>query len=243
MNRRSNVVLDRALEQLRHLALTAEEGALIGSEDQLMTRLEVSRPTLRQAGILVMQEGLLAARPGTNGGYFATRPTPDAVTHMAAIFLDVRGAGLHEIIEAIEPIRNGAVRLAARNDDPFYATQLRDLLRRERELGDGAVSDEAFMESEREFNDLVERMSANRVLGLFTGMLLGFTQMAVGGFGVWSHSQTRIQTYRKLRNRMAEAILEGDEEIVTLTSRRAGAVLTEWLMESVREDRRSHWRA
>lgn len=243
MTRRSNAVLDRTLEQLRQLAAEREEGDFVGSEDDLMSQLGVSRPTLRQAAVLVMQEQLLVARPGPKGGYFATKPTSVGVAHMAAIFLDSHGAGLHEIVEAIEPLRNGVAHLASQNRDPLMLERMRTFLGKEQAFDDGLTTDWDLLTAEREFNALLAEMSGNRVLSLFTDMLEAFTQMAVGRPGLWSDDPARIEQYRRLRNRMAEAILEGDEEIVALTSSRAGTVLTEWMMASVSESRRAHWRS
>jgi DNA-binding FadR family transcriptional regulator len=120
---------------------------------------------------------------------------------------------------------------------------MRTFLRKEQAFDDGLTNDRDFVTAEREFNALLAEMSGNRVLTLFTDMLLSFTQMAVGGPGQWSDRPARVEEYRRLRNRMAEAILEGDEEIVALTSSRAATVLTEWMMESVSETRRAHWRS
>ena len=242
MTRRRNAVLDRALAQLRELAVQRDAGAFVGSEDELMRQLGVSRPTLRQAAVLVMQEQLLVARPGPKGGYFAAKPTVTGVAHMAAIFLDAHGAGLHEIVEAVEPIRSGVARLATRGRDAANREQMRAFLVKEHAFDEGHAADWDLLTAEREFNALLARMSGNRVLGLFTEMLNAFTQMAIGGPQVWSENPTRIQQYRRLRNRMAEAIIEGDEEIAALTASRAGAVLTDWMMESVSETRRIRWR-
>jgi DNA-binding GntR family transcriptional regulator len=162
---------------------------------------------------------------------------------MAAIFLDSHGAGLHEIVEAIGPIRLGVARLASRNRDPLKLDKMRAFLRQEQAFDDGENNDRDLLTAEREFNALLAEMSGNRVLGLFTDMLRSFTEMAVGGPGLWSESSERIEQYRRLRNRMAEAIIEGDEEIVALTASRAETVLMEWMMESVSETRRAQWRS
>ena len=92
-----SAALRQAVEALREESLQCAEGELIGSEDDLLARHKVSRPTLRQAAALVASEQLLQVRRGVGGGYIARRPTGRAVTHMAAIFLRSRGASLDEI--------------------------------------------------------------------------------------------------------------------------------------------------
>ncbi|MGJ3627919.1 GntR family transcriptional regulator [Sphingomonas sp. MMS24-JH45] len=69
--------MHRVADELRRLALTSEEGTLLGSEEALMTRLGVSRPTLRQAAGLVAQDQLITIKRGVNGGY-SPRPRPAA---------------------------------------------------------------------------------------------------------------------------------------------------------------------
>lgn len=68
---------------LRNDALRKPEGSLIGSEEELVERYGVSRPTLRQAASLVAQEQLVHVRRGVGGGYFTRRPDSHSVAHMA----------------------------------------------------------------------------------------------------------------------------------------------------------------
>ena len=75
--------IDTAAANLRSIVHSAEEGALLGSEEALVTKLGVSRATVRQAARLVEREGLLRVRRGINGGYFAARP--DAHSIKAAV--------------------------------------------------------------------------------------------------------------------------------------------------------------
>ena len=64
---------------LRIESLNSDEGTLLGSEEDMLSRHKVSRPTFRQAAALVAQEQLLTIRRGVGGGYFVTRPKPEAV--------------------------------------------------------------------------------------------------------------------------------------------------------------------
>src|SRR3546814_14470549 len=66
---------------------------LLGSEDEVMRSLEVSRPTLRQALRLLEQEQLVSVRRGVGGGLFARRPTEEGVTHTASVRSEERRVG------------------------------------------------------------------------------------------------------------------------------------------------------
>src|SRR5579885_2375590 len=70
---------------LRGAALACADGERIGSEEDVLERIGVSRPTLRQAARLLESEELLVVRRGVKGGFFARRPTTDAVARMASV--------------------------------------------------------------------------------------------------------------------------------------------------------------
>jgi GntR family transcriptional regulator, transcriptional repressor for pyruvate dehydrogenase complex len=78
-------------EVLRSEILLRDDGDWLGSEDELLGRLGVSRPTLRQAARLLEAEELLVVRRGLNGGLFSRRPTSDAVARMASVYLRSEG--------------------------------------------------------------------------------------------------------------------------------------------------------
>lgn len=67
------------VDMLRDEILQRDDGEWLGWEDDLVERLGVSRPTLRQAARLLEAEELLVVKRGTNGGLFARRPTTDTV--------------------------------------------------------------------------------------------------------------------------------------------------------------------
>ena len=76
---KSRSPIDTAADQLREILLRQQEGEMIGSEDDLVARLGVSRVTVRQAARLLEREGVLRVRRGINGGYFASRPSVELV--------------------------------------------------------------------------------------------------------------------------------------------------------------------
>src|ERR1700742_5135849 len=92
--RQPSAAVRQVVEGLRAQSLQCAEGEMLGSEDDLLARYRVSRPTLRQAAALVTQEQLLQVRRGVRGGYIARRPTSRAVAHMAAIYLRTRDTSL-----------------------------------------------------------------------------------------------------------------------------------------------------
>ena len=222
----------RTARALRQAAMAAEEGAFLGSEEVLMSRLGVSRATLRQAAGLVAQEHLLAVRRGVGGGYFARTPDTSTVTRIAAIYLESREARLEELTGAVLPIRVELTRLATRNRASPEAALLKTFLEEERQL-DEAASHFDFMRSERDFGLILGELSGNRLLTLFLDIVYDLAWRLRRENDVYEGHPERIAAYRAERRRMAHAILEGDEEIAALASRRCSNFVIEWLNEDL----------
>ena len=229
---RSISVVDRAADALRNLSLGSQDGEFLGSEDEMIERLNVSRATLRQAASRVAQENLVTVRRGVGGGYFAGRPSSMSVSRMAALYLRSYNADFTEIVHAIGPLRAELAALASRNRDA-------DLLQRLEEL---AVRDEtaplemkhgyrAFLKGDRELVQLIGEMAGNSVLNLLMAILQDFAAQASRSEDVWIDRPERVQAYRKMRARLARAIADGDEELSQLASRRCSDLVADWFAE------------
>lgn len=211
----------------------------MGSEDDMIARFGVSRPTFRQAAALLAQEQLLIIKRGVGGGYFASRPKPGAVAHITAVYLQTKQVTVEEIFLAITPLRIELSRLASRCADKKLTTELGHLIEQDRELDLPKISrglfdmDEyrAFLRTEREFGRLLGLMAENRVLHLFLDMIYEFFAMMSKDDDVYRRDLDRIQVYRKLRQQLMEAIHNRDEKLAVLYAERAGAALSAWLSE------------
>ncbi len=92
--KKSTSAIDGAAARLRELALAAPEGSLLGSEDDVVGALGVSRVTARQAARLLEREGALLVRRGKNGGYFAARPSVEIIEAVVCAYLNTLGLGI-----------------------------------------------------------------------------------------------------------------------------------------------------
>ena len=224
-----SATLRQVVEGLREQSLQCAEGDLLGSEDDLLARYRVSRPTLRQAAALVAQEQLLQVRRGVKGGYIARRPTSRAVAHMAAIFLRTRDTSLEELSLSTAPIRAELARLAATNLDETSRQALQDFLRREaetaREEGGGF---RAFAKSEREFGQVLGAASGNHVLSLFLDILFDLAANIPPEHDLFLGRPDRVENYRERRARLVEAILSGDPSVASLLSYRVTELSQQW---------------
>jgi DNA-binding FadR family transcriptional regulator len=221
--------VERAAHRLRAIALAGTDGELLGSEEDLMRMVGVSRPTLRQATALVIQDQLLRVRRGVNGGYFVAVPDSMTVSRIAALYLRSRDAKLSSIIAAINPIRTELARIASRSSDADALQQLREFLEKERAIDAADYDYKAFLRAERRFGRLLGTLSDNPVLTLFLAIVYDLTALVGSDEDVYVHHPDRVHAYRQQRNKLAEAIVEGDEEVATIASRRCSAIVAEWL--------------
>ena len=226
-----SAALRQTVEALRRDALKCPEGELIGSEDELLARHQVSRPTLRQAAALVAQEQLLQVRRGVKGGYIARRPTSRAVAHMAAIYLRTREASLDELGRSMGPIRAELARLAAANLDESSRQAFQDFLQREADPNVEGAGLRAFTKSEREFGNLLGTASRNHVLSLFLDILHDLAANIPPERDLFLGQPERVKAYRQQRARLIEAILDGDPNIAVLLSKRTSELNRLWMDE------------
>lgn len=207
---------------LRTFALGLEEGTLIGSEDDILGRLEVSRVTMRQAARLLEREGVLRVRRGINGGYFASRPSVEMVENIVCTYLDTLGLDTKHTSGVatalwIETLRQaaGADRIATR----ALAEELADEF--------NALSPDATLSEIAK----LEQSSRSRIFQLIEGSYIEvffrinstFSRLQVtaevgGESGVRQHFPQFLERWRKAKLMELEAISEGDEMLAMMTA-------------------------
>lgn len=78
-------------EKLRDVILDREEGASIGSLNEVSELLGVGIVTVQQAARILEHEGLLEVRRGPGGGYYGARPDEAALDRAFATYMRVHG--------------------------------------------------------------------------------------------------------------------------------------------------------
>lgn len=204
---------------------------MIGSEDQLLARHGVSRPTLRRAAAMVAQEQLLRVRRGVGGGYIATRPTPRAVAHMAAIYLNSRNTDVDAILSSVNPIRAELSRLAAKNLDTSTAQAFNEFLDADLSMPTGPGEMLAFGKSEREFGRLLGLASGNLVLALFLEILHDLSGSIERDNDIFFDRPDRLAAYREQRRRLIQSIIDKEPDMAALLSHRISEMGRNWFLE------------
>ncbi|MFL0413668.1 FadR/GntR family transcriptional regulator [Sphingomonas sp. 179-A 2A2 NHS] len=212
-----------AAHALAELSLEAFPGAHLGGEDELLDRLGVSRPTLRQAAKIVEADRLLQVRRGTRGGFFAARPDAADVIRAPARYLRLNGATIADVHSVTRLIAEQVAALAAACTDPAPLAELAAF----RDRIEAADSVPAMIRSETELARLLARMSGNPAAELF--IEIGYT------FGREEHhlhfyqsDEDRAQA-RSLQRKLCDAVLAGDAEVARLMIRRRADLIAGWL--------------
>lgn len=229
--------VERTTKKLRNIAFDGKPGDFLGSEEDVMVKLGVSRPTLRQAASLLAQEQLVHTRRGVKGGYFIARPSTGSVSRMAATYLKSREAKLSDVVRAVEPIRTELARLACRRRDPSVRQQFNEFLEREQQLGDDLQAYRSFLRAERDLCQLLGNAADNELLSLFLSITYDLAAASRKDEDVYVNRPDRVERYRDLRNQMVAAIADGDEELAVLCTRRCSAIVTEWMQEDMQSQK------
>lgn len=219
--------MTRIAALIREDAVGLADGELLGSEDELVARYKVSRPTLRQAASLVVQEQLLKVRRGMGGGYFARAPEADAVGRMAALYLRYHGASAGEIVSAFMPVRMELARLAVACRDKDLRERMRQFLDQDESFGT-YTSFRDFVLAERAFNILLAKLAGNQALGLFMEILLDLSAMMEPHEDMYRNKPDRVAQLRRERNRLGQAVLDGDADYAVAVARRNSRMSQQW---------------
>lgn len=140
-------------------------GTQLPSESHMLEEYGVGRGSLREALRILEIHGIIALKPGPNGGPIVGRTDVRDFGRMSSLFFHLSGATFNQLLDArlvLEPLM---VRLAAERRAQELAGQLADA--RSTHVED----DEAYFEATKDFHQAVASMSDNPVLNLFSASL------------------------------------------------------------------------
>jgi GntR family transcriptional regulator, transcriptional repressor for pyruvate dehydrogenase complex len=218
----------RVARELAALSLASTEGAFIGAEDDLLIRLGVSRPTLRQAAKIVENDRLISVRRGIKGGFYASRPDAQDAIRTLARYLRLKGAKLGDILVVSRLVAEEAVERACTCPDEGLRVRLEEFQARI-EQNDTASE---LIKAESELVEVIAAMSRNPAIELV--MAIGFS------FGMEEQEVTLYRdpeqraTARKLQRGLCQAVLDRDPEIARVMMRRRSAAMAGWVAAAER---------
>jgi DNA-binding FadR family transcriptional regulator len=132
---RARRTFEAVVAQIADAIRTGElhRGDRLPSERLLAERMEVSRPTLREALRVLAQAGVVEVRPGAAGGTFVVS---DAIPPALVEQTESRLAGIPAVLEARRAIEPMVAKLAARHATADDLAAMRRIVERQREALD-----------------------------------------------------------------------------------------------------------
>lgn len=220
---KKGTLVEETVKLLTQISLESEVGAYLGTEDDLLPRLQVSRPTLRQAAKLLANDKLISVRRGIKGGFYADRPNAADSIKALAQYLRLNGATISDVLAVTKLTAEEAGALAAANNDPDLRARL---VAFQAAIDDNETSAE-MVRSEGYLVRLLAEMSGNPALQVV--MEIGYSfGMDEHGVRFYATEKDRERA-RVLQRALCDAILAGDTDIARLMMRRRSAMIESWL--------------
>jgi DNA-binding FadR family transcriptional regulator len=138
-------------------------GDMLGTEAELLAENDVSRPTLRESLRMLEAQGVIALRPGPGGGVIVGRPSIDTLAHAISVFLYLQGVPFGTVLKAREVIEPALAAEAALHGTDSEFDDMQDSIDRMRDL----TNQEAFVQENRSFHEIIAGASRNKVLESF----------------------------------------------------------------------------
>lgn len=224
------LVANRITDRLREEILAQEDGYFLGSEEDLLERFGVSRPTFRQTSRMLEQEQILVVKRGQGGGYYTRKPSIDIVARATATYLRSRHTTTRQLVEASKAASSLMVELASNSRDEIgrlaFARSLEVLRNYVAEEGDFVE----YHQQEMEFGACLAALAANPALELFVASLYRVALFNAQDALLRDRLERRV-AFRKLRVRLGDAILAGESEVAIALSARSIDSLLDWLDE------------
>ncbi len=125
---RPKKISEEIVSQIKHLITTGDlkPGDRIPSERELAQMLGVSRPSVREAIMVLDAMGLLAARQG--GGTYVRSLTAGALNDPLSTMVEENPAMLHALVEVRMGLETWSAYLAAKRATPVEVERMRELL-------------------------------------------------------------------------------------------------------------------
>jgi GntR family transcriptional repressor for pyruvate dehydrogenase complex len=216
------------VDMLRRHIVASPSGAYLGSEGELLERLGVSSPTLRQAARLLEQQQLLKVVRGSRGGYFGRRPDVSATARAAAVFLEASQATLADARAAARPLMIEAAKLAAAMINEPGRRALAETLQADK-ANEPTQPLEALFSLDESLVKETLTLCGNPVIELIALVVDSLGALKQPRSRMFEEHPDRIAVWRRQLWRTGDAILDGDADLAALLIRRSYMLSDAWL--------------
>jgi DNA-binding FadR family transcriptional regulator len=175
-------------------------GRVMGSENELLERFNVSRAVLREAIRVLEHHEVATMRRGPGGGLAVKYPNSAAAVHATALNLDFLGAGPRDVFEARSSMELRCVELAAQRAGEADIVRLRAVVEAEQEPGHICSL------ASHEIHHVLAEVSGNAAFILFIDVL---TQLTTASRTSSRHKPRPSQVH-EAHQLIADAVIAGD---------------------------------
>lgn len=237
---KTNSPLGIAADRLRAAALQSGDGDFLGSEDDLVAMLEVSRSTLKQAARLLEREGLLKVKRGVNGGYYGSRPTERTIQSVVNAYLATIDVSIDDVTSIASILWTEVVRRAAALQGNGFTTGLNAMIGRIARLDDEATP----------FRDVDNIEAESRSL-LFEAIQCPYLELMMRINQSFGHRQDAalvreelfdhklfIASWKRAKILELTAIVDGDQALATVAARNCRKIWSDRVAAGIRKPER-----
>ncbi len=183
-------------------------GTMLPAETQMLDRFKVGRASLREALRILEVNGLIVIKSGPGGGPIVSEPNGADFGRMAALYFEMSGATMRELVDArliIEPIM---ARRAALHQDARVVQELNELVT-DAERVDLQNPDE-YGRVSSDFHAAITGSSGNRIVDLFGQAIKEVFMERINGMVFPTKDRERIRAEHQA---VIDAIAAGDADL------------------------------
>jgi DNA-binding FadR family transcriptional regulator len=192
--------------ELARRAGELEPGDALPPERALIEEMQVGRSTLREALRLLELQGIVTIKAGPGGGPIVARPDHRPLAHTLSLALQTAEVTFQELVEARRVIEGDLANLAAANAGK---EDIEALQRSVDHMEAIRADEEAFLDENLNFHEILADAAQNRLLNLFYASLKEISDGHI--MGVSYSKGSRAQTVKDHRA-IALAVADGDRE-------------------------------
>jgi DNA-binding FadR family transcriptional regulator len=197
-------------------------GSVLGSEADLLARLNVSRAILREAVRVLEHHGVATMRRGPGGGLVVTAPDSDAAVRASSLVLEYMNATPEHVFEARSSLELKCVELATERIDESGIIRVRETLH---------LEEQAQREGRYPTHDLhtvLADLTGNPAFVLFVEVLTNLTSGSRQG----ERTQKTAAAARLAHDKIAEAVISGDVALARHRMQAHLAAIGTWMGKS-----------
>src|SRR4051812_38291744 len=202
-------------------------GERLGSQDEVIHEMGLSRASAREALLLLQYQGLVDTRPGPAGGGYVAEPRLEPVVEASVHYQQFHGVDGDAVRAARAVIEPPLAAAAATLSDRGTAAVFREHLAREAALlPDSLVSADAYLDQAQDFHALIAEIATPSPFSLFAAVLFQLSRPHRAGL---IFEPSSLVANHRSHEKIAEAIVDGNTDLAVTRMRRHMRAVLSWV--------------